>query len=76
LTYEYEKGASTKIPFHWNEAARTLTIGEREGSFDGMLNERTFNIVLVSKEKPIAFSFTPAPERSIKYVGKLLQIKF
>ena len=33
--YNYEKGAYATIPFHWNEAAQTLTIGERKGQFPG-----------------------------------------
>ena len=32
-TYDYEKGAYTIIPFTYNEASKTLTIGKREGSF-------------------------------------------
>src|SRR5258708_29225478 len=28
-SYRYEQGAYTVIPFHWNEAAKTLTIGDR-----------------------------------------------
>ena len=42
LTYGYEKGASARIPLHWNDATQTLTIGKREGTFPGMPKERTF----------------------------------
>ena len=35
--YNYEKGAYATIPFHWDEAAQTLTIGDRKGHFPGML---------------------------------------
>ena len=59
LTYDYERGAFSRIPFHWDDAAKTLTIGRRVGAFPRMLTERTFNIVLVSKAKPVGFSFTP-----------------
>ena len=44
--YNYEKGAYATIPFHWNDRARTLTIGERQGSYPGMLATRQFTIVL------------------------------
>ena len=44
--YNYEKGVYTTIPFHWNDKARTLTIGERKGEYPGMLAKRQFTIVL------------------------------
>jgi alpha-D-xyloside xylohydrolase len=52
LTYGYERGQFARIPIRWNEARKTLTIGKREGSFPGMLKERTFEIVLVTKTHP------------------------
>jgi alpha-D-xyloside xylohydrolase len=44
--YAYEKGAHATIAMHWDEGAKTLTIGAREGSFPGMLKERTFKVVV------------------------------
>ncbi|MBQ9649729.1 MAG: DUF5110 domain-containing protein [Prevotella sp.] len=44
--YNYEKGAYATIPFYWNDRARTLTIGERHGSYPGMLDARQFTIVM------------------------------
>jgi alpha-D-xyloside xylohydrolase len=75
LTYGYEKGASTRIPLRWNDAAQTLTIGKREGAFAGMQKERTFEVVLVSKAKPVGFSFTPKADKTIRYDGALIEIK-
>lgn len=46
--YGYERGEYSEIPFTWDEASQTLTIGARKGSFDGMLETRTFNICKVS----------------------------
>ena len=45
-TYAYEKGEWTKIPFKWCDKTSTLTIGKRVGAYPGMLEKRTFNIVL------------------------------
>jgi len=45
--YNYENGQSSKIVFNWNDASKTLTIGNREGSFDGMQADREFEIVLM-----------------------------
>ena len=75
LSYGYEKGASARVSMRWNESARTLTIGKREGSFPGMQKERTFEVVLVSKAKPIGFSFAPKADKSVRYDGGLLEVK-
>ena len=45
--YDYEQGCLSEIPFTWDDAAQTLTIGTRRGEFSGMLPSRTFRIVLV-----------------------------
>src|SRR5262249_8733127 len=49
-TYNYEKGLYAAIPIHWNDASRTVTIGDRQGHFPGMLEKRTFHIVLVRQK--------------------------
>ena len=55
LTYGYEKGAYATIPMHWDDGTRTLTIGERTGSFPGMLATRTFHVVVVDPAHPHAY---------------------
>ena len=47
--YGYEAGRYARIPIRYDEATRTVTIGERQGEFPGMLRERTFTIVPVGK---------------------------
>jgi alpha-D-xyloside xylohydrolase len=68
-TYAYEGGEFSRIPLAWNDATRTLTIGEREGSFSGMLVERTFQIVLVTSDKAVGFSFAPIADATVTYSG-------
>lgn len=75
MTYGYEKGASTRIPLHWNDATRTLTIGKREGAFTGMQQQRTFEVVVVSKDKPVGFSFSPKVDKSVRYDGSAVDVK-
>ncbi len=69
LTYDYEKGAFSEIPIHWDDATKTLTVGERKGVFKGMLEKRTFQVLLVSKKHPIGFSFEPSKIRFLNYDG-------
>ena len=45
-SYNYEKGQYATITFDWNDKGRTLTIGARRGSYPGMLQSRTFTVVL------------------------------
>jgi alpha-D-xyloside xylohydrolase len=45
-SYNYEKGIYSTILFTWNDKQRALTIGQRQGSFPGMLQQRQFTIVM------------------------------
>ena len=49
VNYNYEKGAYAMIDFSYDEDAKTLCISERRGEFPGMLKERVFNVIPVSK---------------------------
>ena len=44
--YNYEQGYYATITFHWNDKARQLTIGTRQGGYKGMILDRKFTIVL------------------------------
>ncbi len=75
-SYNYEKGQFTEIPFIWNEASRTLTIGKRNGYFTGMLNERVFNIVLVTDKNGYGDSHAKIFDATVKYNGNLTSVSF
>ena len=44
--YNYERGVYATITFLWNDRSRTLTIGQRQGEYPGMLTSRQFTLVL------------------------------
>jgi len=73
--YNYEKGAYSTLSFSWNDAKKQLTIGERKGSFTGMLPERKFNIVLVTKGNGAGMDKTAKNSKAIIYAGKKLEVK-
>ncbi len=73
--YDYEKGAYSTITFSWDDAKKTLTIGERTGSFPGMLSERTFNIVWVSRDKGVGMNRVDTYDRVVAYHGKKVVVK-
>jgi alpha-D-xyloside xylohydrolase len=67
--YNYEKGAYSTITFTWDDGKRTLTIGERQGRFAGMLQTRTFNVVLVRERNGAGIDVSGAPDKAITYTG-------
>ncbi len=74
--YNYEKGAFSQILFSYNEQTKTLTIGDRQGDFKRMLQNRLFNIVLVnSKEKTPLLLNEQTFDNTIHYEGKKVSIK-
>jgi alpha-D-xyloside xylohydrolase len=73
-TYAYENGAFSRIVFTWNDATRTLSVGACEGSFTGMLAERTFQFVLVTSGKAVGFSFTPTADAMVTYSGQATEV--
>lgn len=44
--YGYERGEYSTIEIKWSEKTRQLTIGTRQGEYPGMLQTRTFKVVL------------------------------
>ena len=44
--YAYEQGAYSTIRMTWDDARRQLTVHPRQGTFPGMLQERTFRVVV------------------------------
>src|SRR6187401_1248058 len=74
--YNYEKGIYATISFDWDDKKKTLTIGDRNGSFPGMLNERKFNIVIVSANKGGGENIVAQPDKTINYYGKKIAVKF
>ena len=74
--YNYEKGKYAMIDFMYNDAQKTVTIAARKGSFDGMLQKRRFNIVLVSDNNQQGISLAKAPKgKMVKYAGKAVTVK-
>jgi hypothetical protein len=61
--YNYEKGVYSTIAFHWNDAAHRLIIDARKGEFPGMLQTRSFQIVLVRKNHGTGVEVTEHPDK-------------
>ena len=72
--YNYESGAYTTIPMHWDDASQTLSIGARQGSYKGMLRKRTFRVVLVAPGHGVGQDDADA-DRELTYRGKAVEVK-
>jgi len=73
--YDYEHGAYSVIPIHWDEKARTLTIGDRHGSFPGMLERRTFHAVIVREGHGTGIITSWQPDATVEYQGKAISVQ-
>jgi alpha-D-xyloside xylohydrolase len=73
--YDYEKGMYSTITFTWDDAKRELTISDRKGSFPGMLNERKFSIVRVSKNNGVGMDPVIKYDEVMTYSGKKVMVK-
>ena len=75
--YNYEQGRFSEIPFTWDEASQTLTIGKRSGEFDGMLQNRTFRIVLVDASDKMGLGIKQSVRfsKEVTYDGAEISVK-
>jgi alpha-D-xyloside xylohydrolase len=72
--YNYEKTVFATIPFEWDEAQQTFTIGKRTGKFPGMAKERTFHVVFVSASRGTGMSEGPV-DAVVHYTGKAVTVR-
>lgn len=75
--YNYEQGRYTEIPFSWDDARQTLTIGQRRGAFSGMLQNRSFRIVLVDASRNLGLGIRQSERFSkvVAYDGSEISVK-
>ncbi len=73
-SYDYEKGAHSVIPVLWSESTRTLTIGERRGSYPEMPAKIQFNVSWVSAGHGSGPAIAQ-PDKTVEYTGKEISVK-
>jgi alpha-D-xyloside xylohydrolase len=74
-SYNYEKGVYATIPLHWDDSKGTLTIGDRKGEFPGMLQKRTFRVVIVRENHGVGIGPSDEPDKTVQYSGTKLEVK-
>jgi alpha-D-xyloside xylohydrolase len=73
--YNYEQGKYTEIPFSWNNATQELTIGARQGSYNGMIAKRKFAIVLVDSNTGLGAKQSKRISKIVDYDGSTITVK-
>lgn len=73
--YDYEHGAHSVIPMRWDDKAEKLIIGDRQGSFPGMLEHRTFHIVRVADGHGTGIAPALEGDATIEYDGKATSVQ-
>jgi alpha-D-xyloside xylohydrolase len=74
--YAYTKGAHATIALHWDDGAKTLTAGAREGSFPGMLAKRTLRVVLVGRGHGVGIGESAVADKTVEYAGANVAVSF
>jgi len=70
LTYGYEDGAWSRIPLRYDDASGSLTIGAREGGFEGMARERTISIRWIGGPETVPAALDAEPDVTLSYAGE------
>ena len=69
------KGRYATIDITYDDASRTLTFGKRSGQFDGMLRQRRFNVVYVTKDQPRPLNMENPEGAMVSYNGKAISVR-
>ena len=72
--YNYEKGKYATIDISYDDATKTVTFSARKGQFNGMLKNRRFNVVLITKDNPKALDLEIPKGKMVEYNGKAVSV--
>ncbi|MBO5579095.1 MAG: DUF5110 domain-containing protein [Prevotella sp.] len=75
VNYNYEKGKYATIDITYDDASKTVKFGARKGQFNGMLKNRRFNVVLITKDTPKPLNLDSPEGVLVQYTGKEISIK-
>ena len=74
-TYDYEKGLHRTVVMHWDDAARTLTLGKAQGRYPGMPQHARIRLVVVGEGRGVGAESATASDGEGVYSGETLRIK-
>ena len=68
--YNYEQGQYATIDIRYDDVHKTVSFGQRHGSFNGMLKQRRFNIVYIDGEHAHPLNLDNPKGKMVTYNGK------
>ena len=72
-SYRYEKGEHATVQLQWEDAAKTLSFGERQGHYAGMPQKITFHVTRVTANAGTGFPISTKFE-TIVYTGQAAKL--
>jgi alpha-D-xyloside xylohydrolase len=72
--YDYEQGQWSVIPWAWSEREQTLTIGKRQGAYEGILATRRLRIVKVRPGAGVGIAPAATVDREVVYCGEQIGV--
>ena len=75
VNYNYEKGKYATIDITYDDASKTVKFGARKGQFNGMLKNRRFNVVLITKDAPQPLNLENPNGKMVQYDGKEVSVR-
>ena len=72
--YDYERGAYSLIPVHWDDKAETLTIGDRRGNFPGLLQHKVFRMLRVTNARGFGIKQESQYDATVEFDGKAISV--
>ena len=73
--YNYEKGKYATIDIEYDDEDRTVSFSARKGNFPGMLKNRRFNVVLITKDAPKPLDLDNPQGKLVTYNGKAVKVQ-
>ena len=73
--YNYEMGKYATIDITYDDTSRTVSFGARKGRFEGMLKDRRFNVVFISKDAPKTLNLDNPEGKMVQYNGKAVSVQ-
>lgn len=74
--YNYERGQYATIRLRWDDAQDKLTIGARDGAFDGMLEKRRFRVTVIDARHAAPLDLDGAKGYTVDYDGRAVSLRF
>jgi hypothetical protein len=68
-------GKYSTIDITYDDASKKVTFSARMGQFPGMLKNRRFNVVLITKDAPQALNLDNPKGQMVDYNGKAVSVK-